>query len=146
MCHYIRDEVWRRIFVRTAVECGEKKIIFTAYFLHAFAVNRVNRDELILFTAFSVFLQKRNFNTCLNRKPPACLQLLIHCANVQLALIVHSLFLDYIFIASGHASRAMAMPQRPVGLDMNLSQLNARPVSPRKKTFSSYRDFWAIVR
>ena len=26
--------------------------------------------------------------------------------------------------ASGHASRAMAMPQWPVGLDMNLSQPN----------------------
>ena len=28
------------------------------------------------------------------------------------------------FTASGHASRALAMPQRPVGLDMNLSQPN----------------------
>ena len=28
------------------------------------------------------------------------------------------------FTASGHASRAMAMPQRPVGLNMNLSQPN----------------------
>ena len=31
-----------------------KKKIFTAYFLHLFAVNAVNRGELFLFTAFSV--------------------------------------------------------------------------------------------
>ena len=31
-----------------------KKIIFTAYFLHLFAVNAVNRGELFFFTAFSV--------------------------------------------------------------------------------------------
>ena len=41
--------------------------------------------------------------------------------------------LDHIFTASGNASRAMAMPQRPVGLDMNLSQPNVRPVPPPKK-------------
>ena len=54
-----RVEVWRWIFARNAVKCGEKKIIFTAYFLHLFAVNAVNRGELFIFTAFSVFLQKR---------------------------------------------------------------------------------------
>ena len=40
-----RVEVWWWIFVRNAVKCGEKKI-FTAYFLHLFAVNAVNRGEL----------------------------------------------------------------------------------------------------
>ena len=49
-----RVEVWWWIFVRNAVKCGEKKIIFTAFFLHLFAVNAVNRDELFFFTAFSV--------------------------------------------------------------------------------------------
>ena len=37
----------------------KKKIIFTAFFLHLFAVNAVNRGELFIFTAFSVFLQKK---------------------------------------------------------------------------------------
>ena len=50
-----RVEVWRWIFLRNAVKCGEKKN-FTAYFLHLFAVNAVNRGELFSFTAFSVFL------------------------------------------------------------------------------------------
>ena len=49
-----RVEVWWWIFVRNAVKCGEKKIIFTAYFVHLFAVNAVNRGELFFFTAFSV--------------------------------------------------------------------------------------------
>ena len=38
-------------------KCGEmrrKKTNFTAYFLHLFAVNAVNRGELFFFTAFSV--------------------------------------------------------------------------------------------
>ena len=48
-----RVEVWRWIFVRSAVKCGEKNIIFTAYFLHLFAVNAVNRRELFIFTAHS---------------------------------------------------------------------------------------------
>ena len=51
-----RVEVWRWIFLKNAVKCGEKN--FTAYFLHLFAVNAVNRGELFIFTAFSVFLQK----------------------------------------------------------------------------------------
>ena len=42
--------------------------------------------------------------------------------------------LDYRFVtASGHASRAL--PQRPVGLDMNLSQPNVSLVSPKKINF-----------
>ena len=43
-------------------KCGEmqwKKTIFTAYLLHIFVVNAVNRGELFIFTALSVFLQKR---------------------------------------------------------------------------------------
>ena len=42
--------------------------------------------------------------------------------------------LDYNFyrIWSGHASPAMAIPQQPVGLDMNLSQPNLRQLSPKK--------------
>ena len=32
----------------------------------------------------------------------------------------------------GHASRAMAMPQRPVGLDMKLSQPNVGLIYPLK--------------
>ena len=47
--------------------------------------------------------------------------------------------LDYNFTASGNASRAMAMPQRPVGLDMNLSQPNVRPVSPKKSMNLPFR-------
>ena len=48
--------------MRSAVKCGEKKTIFTAYFLHLFAVYAVNSGELFIFTAFLVFLQKRNFS------------------------------------------------------------------------------------
>ena len=48
------------------------------------------------------------------------------------------------FTASVHAS--WAMPQRPVGLHMNLSQPNVILVS-QKKCFSlrAYRDFGAIL-
>ena len=52
----------RGLAVNFLKKCGyshEKKIISTAYFLHLFAVNAVNRGELFIFTAFSVFLQKR---------------------------------------------------------------------------------------
>ena len=48
----------RGLTVNYRKKCGEKKIIFTAYFLQIFAVNAVNRGELFIFTAFSVFLQK----------------------------------------------------------------------------------------
>ena len=43
----------------------------------------------------------------------------------------------------------MALPQRPVGLDMNLSQPNVRrvPLPQKSHSFSlaAYRDFWAIL-
>ena len=48
----------------------------------------------------------------------------------SIIILFRLIMLDYFFTASGHASRAMAMPQRPVGLDMNLSQPNVRPVPP----------------
>ena len=50
----------RGLAVNFRKKCGEmrwKKIIFTAYFLHLFAVNAVNRGELFIFTTFSIFLQ-----------------------------------------------------------------------------------------
>ena len=42
---------------------AKKKIISTAYILHIFAANAVNRGEVFIFTAFSVFQQKRSFFT-----------------------------------------------------------------------------------
>ena len=39
-------------------KCDEKKV-FTAYFVHLFAVNAVNRGELFIFIAFSVFIKKK---------------------------------------------------------------------------------------
>ena len=64
-----------------------KKIVFTAYFLHLFAVNAVNRGELFIFTAFSVFLQKRivpkRVRTCDLQDALHCL---VHCANFHLHL------------------------------------------------------------
>ena len=47
----------RGLVVNFRKKCGEmwwKKIIFTAFFVHLFAVNAVNRGELFFFTAFSV--------------------------------------------------------------------------------------------
>ena len=52
----------RDLVVNFRKKCG-KKIIFTAYVLQLFAANAVNRGELFIFTAFSVFLQKRIFTT-----------------------------------------------------------------------------------
>ena len=41
-----------------------KKIMFTAYFLHLFVVNTLNRCELFIFTAFyGILTKKRNFRT-----------------------------------------------------------------------------------
>ena len=80
-----RVEVWWWIFVRNAVKCGEKKIIFTAYFLHLFAVNAVNRGELFFFTAFSVFLQKRIVPTRVRSSDLLhVFSCLLHCPNCHL--------------------------------------------------------------
>ena len=55
------------------------KIIFTTYFLHFFAVNR---GELFIFTAFSVFLQKRCFLTRVRTSYLLhAFNFLIHCNN-----------------------------------------------------------------
>ena len=52
----------------------------------------------------------------------------------------------YIFTAYRHASRATVMRQRPVGLDMDLSQPNLRPVPPKKNSLSDERYFREILR
>ena len=62
-----------------------KKIIFTAYFLHLFAVNAVNRGELFFFTAFSVFLQKRIVPTRVRSSDLLhAFSCLLHCPNCHL--------------------------------------------------------------
>ena len=69
-----RSHPGRGLAVNFCKKCGEmrwKKIIFTPYFLHLFTVNAVNRGELFIFTAISVFLQKRIVHTCSNLCPPA---------------------------------------------------------------------------
>ena len=82
-----RVEVWRWIFIRNAVKCGEKKIIFTTYFLYIFAVNAVNRGELFIFTAFSFFLRKRIVPTRVGTSDlPNAFNCLVHCANSHLHL------------------------------------------------------------
>ena len=62
----------------------------------------------------------------------------------SISLIGHNLFIDYIFTASGHASRGVTMPQRPVRLDMNLSQPNVRAFSSGKKNVFFLFRFFAI--
>ena len=66
-------------------KCGEmrrKKIIFTAYFLHLFAVNAVNRGELFIFTLFSILLQKRSVPTRVRTSDLLhAFNCLVHCAN-----------------------------------------------------------------
>ena len=42
----------------------------------------------------------------------------------------------YIKTACGHASRAKIMPQRPLGHDMNQTQMNVRSVFPKNTYFS----------
>ena len=59
--NYTQSYPGRGLAVNFCKKCGEKKIIFTAYFLHLFAVNVVNRGELFIFTAFSIFLQNVSF-------------------------------------------------------------------------------------
>ena len=84
--HKTRVEVWRWIFVRNAVKCGEKNIIFTAYFLHLFAVNAVNRGELFIFTASSVFLQKRIIPRVRTYDLLHAIHSLVHCGDCHLHL------------------------------------------------------------
>ena len=75
----------RGLAVNFRKKCGEmrwKKIIFTAYFLHLFAVNAVNSGELFIFTAFSVFLQKTFVRTGVRTSDLLhVLHYLVHCAN-----------------------------------------------------------------
>ena len=72
-------------FRKKSGEMRWKKIIFTAYFLHLFAVNAVNRGELFFFTAFSVFLQKRVVPTRVRTSDLLhAFQCLFHCANCHL--------------------------------------------------------------
>ena len=80
----------RGLAVNFRKKCGEmrwKKIIFTAYFLHLFAVNAVNRGELFIFTAFSVFLQKRSFPRRVRTYDLLhAFHCSVHCANCHLHL------------------------------------------------------------
>ena len=74
-------------FRKKCVEMRWKKIIFTAYFLHLFAVNAVNRGELFIFTAFSVFLQKRILLTRVWTSDLLhAFHCLVHCANFNLRI------------------------------------------------------------
>ena len=90
----------RGLVVNIRKKCGEmwwNKIIFTAYFLHLFAVNAVNRGELFFFKAFSVFLQKKNRpHTGSILWAPACLQLLTPLPQLSLTTLAFLVNLNHI--------------------------------------------------
>ena len=75
----------RGLAVNFRKKCGGKKLIFTAYFLHLFAVNAVNRGELFIFTALSVFSGKRTVSTGFRTSDLLhAFNCLVHCANCHL--------------------------------------------------------------
>ena len=88
---WVNDCPGRGLTVKFRENCGEmqwKKIIFIAYSLHLFAVNGVNLGELFIFTAFSVFLQKRILPTGAKLWPHACPQLLIPLRQLSLTSLI----------------------------------------------------------
>ena len=86
------------------VKCSEK-IIFTAYFLHLFAVNAINRSELFIFTAFSVSLQKNFFSRVRTCYLLHAFNFWFHCANCHLLLQKYLVNLNHNSVNDGKQTR-----------------------------------------